>query len=196
MVEAQFSIAALPGRPVPELPQGALVPPGRYQVRLTADGRTATQPLEVLADPRVAATAAELADLAAFQAEVVAGLERAAQVAGALRGATARLAADASDPSVKKLWKEIEKARAELARWHGGLDRDLDPGRVHDDLLGLAIDLDGADAAPTASQRALAAEARQRFEAVEPSWRRLEATTLTPLGDRLTRLRATGRGGF
>jgi len=196
VVAAQFSIAALPGRPVPELPQGALVVPGRYQVRVTADGASVTQPLEVLSDPRSPATAADLEALATFQAEVVSALERAARIAVPLRGATTRLDADASDPSVKKLWKEIETARAALERWRGGLARELDPERIHDELAGLASDLDNADAAPTANQRALLAEASARLDQVEPTWRRLAGTTLEPLADRLTRLRATGRGGF
>jgi hypothetical protein len=39
---------------------GPLVRPGQYVVRLTAAGRTLTQPLEVVLDPRSTATAAEL----------------------------------------------------------------------------------------------------------------------------------------
>jgi photosystem II stability/assembly factor-like uncharacterized protein len=196
VIEAQFSIAALPGQPVPELPQGALVPPGRYQVRLRVDGGSVTRPLEVLRDPRAAASVEEIAELGAFQGEVAAALERAARIAGAVRASSAQLAADASDPSVKKLWREIEKARAELVAWRSALGAGDDPEASYQELLGLAIDLDAADASPTAPQRELAREAVQRLDRVEPAWRRLAAATLDRLADRLTRLRATGRGGF
>jgi photosystem II stability/assembly factor-like uncharacterized protein len=42
---------------------GIGAPPGRYQARLTVDGRTFTQPLEVLIDPRLADEGLTVADL-------------------------------------------------------------------------------------------------------------------------------------
>jgi photosystem II stability/assembly factor-like uncharacterized protein len=39
---------------------GPMVAPGKYQVRLTVDGQSSTQPLEILRDPRVAASQADL----------------------------------------------------------------------------------------------------------------------------------------
>ena len=44
----------------PMEPQGVLVPPGAYRVRLTVDGKVSEQPLTVRMDPRVATPAAEL----------------------------------------------------------------------------------------------------------------------------------------
>ncbi len=41
--------------------RGNRVPPGKYQVKLTAGGRTMTQPIDVLADPRVEVTDADRA---------------------------------------------------------------------------------------------------------------------------------------
>jgi photosystem II stability/assembly factor-like uncharacterized protein len=38
------------------LTRGPVVPPGTYQVRLTANGKSSTQPLEVRKDPRIAST--------------------------------------------------------------------------------------------------------------------------------------------
>jgi photosystem II stability/assembly factor-like uncharacterized protein len=39
---------------------GPIVAPGRFTVKLTVDGRTSTQPLEVLKDPKIAASQADL----------------------------------------------------------------------------------------------------------------------------------------
>jgi hypothetical protein len=39
---------------------GPIVAPGKYTVKLTVDGRSSTEPLEVLKDPRVAASQADL----------------------------------------------------------------------------------------------------------------------------------------
>jgi photosystem II stability/assembly factor-like uncharacterized protein len=46
-------ISAVPHN-TPRVPEGPLVVPGRYTVRLQVDGRTVAQPLEVAMDPRVA----------------------------------------------------------------------------------------------------------------------------------------------
>jgi photosystem II stability/assembly factor-like uncharacterized protein len=99
-VEADFTIAAVPGRRTPLVPQGLLVLPGRYQVRLTAGGRTLEQPLTVLRDPRVKTSDRELAEQLAFYDEVSAALARSAEIAGRvkeaarLNGRLASLAAD------------------------------------------------------------------------------------------------------
>jgi hypothetical protein len=48
-------ISAVPRR-TPRIPEGVLVVPGRFTVRLDVDGHTSEQPLEVVMDPRVAVT--------------------------------------------------------------------------------------------------------------------------------------------
>jgi hypothetical protein len=124
-LEAQFSIAAVPGRPTALLPQGAFVLPGGYEVRLTAGGSTASQPLTVAMDPRVETSPYDLEALLVFQSEVGAALGRAVELADRLE--------DATDEA------------AETAR------------SVAETLASLATDLESADAAPTAAQRALLA---------------------------------------
>ncbi len=71
-----FSIAAVPGVDTPVLPQGLIAPPGRYEVRLTVDGRTVSQPLDVVMDPRVSVAPAALEAQGAFYEEVAKALER------------------------------------------------------------------------------------------------------------------------
>src|SRR4029079_9136509 len=61
VLEYEYSIAAVPGADTPELPQGLFVLPGKYQVRLTVDGKTSSQPLTVAMDPRSNASPADLA---------------------------------------------------------------------------------------------------------------------------------------
>jgi photosystem II stability/assembly factor-like uncharacterized protein len=73
-----FSIAAVPGVDTPALPQGLIAPPGRYEVRLTVNGRTVSRPLDVAMDPRVSVAAADLEAQGAFYEEVSKVLERAA----------------------------------------------------------------------------------------------------------------------
>jgi photosystem II stability/assembly factor-like uncharacterized protein len=76
--EYEYSIAALPGRPTPLLPQGPFVLPGTYEVRITGAGEERlTQKLTVAQDPRRRESAAELKALLDFQRQVIAALERA-----------------------------------------------------------------------------------------------------------------------
>ncbi|HET7292908.1 MAG TPA: hypothetical protein VFM88_10820 [Vicinamibacteria bacterium] len=73
----EYSIAAVPGRPTPLLPQGPFVLPGAYEVRILGAGEPLRQTLTVAQDPRREETAEELRALLDFQREVVATLERA-----------------------------------------------------------------------------------------------------------------------
>ncbi|HEV2852760.1 MAG TPA: hypothetical protein VHC97_08145 [Thermoanaerobaculia bacterium] len=78
-LDYDFSIAAVPGADTPEVPQGMFVLPGTYQVRLTADGRTSSQPLTVALDPRVKVPPADLAAQRAFYDAVSKTLEEATE---------------------------------------------------------------------------------------------------------------------
>ncbi len=65
---------ATPGRTPRQEPEGYLLPPGKYQVRLTVNGATYTRPLRVVMDPRSRSTAASVVRQAALQASVYAAL--------------------------------------------------------------------------------------------------------------------------
>ena len=65
---------ATPGRTPRQEPEGYLLPPGAYQIRLTVDGATYTRPLRVVMDPRSRSTAASVVRQAGLQASVNAAL--------------------------------------------------------------------------------------------------------------------------
>ncbi len=60
IVTHEYSMATSFGDDAAMLPQGPMVVPGDYQVRLTVDGRASTQSLTVVMDPRVKTTPADL----------------------------------------------------------------------------------------------------------------------------------------
>jgi hypothetical protein len=74
----EYPINAVPGR-TPPAPEGPLVLPGTYTVALTVDGRTLTRPLTVAMDPRVKASAADLAAQHAAARRLAADLARLAE---------------------------------------------------------------------------------------------------------------------
>ena len=73
-----YPIAAVPHR-TPLAPQGPLVVPGTYTVRLTVDGKSETAPLTVKMDPRVHMSQAELEALHAAQTTMAASLDAVAK---------------------------------------------------------------------------------------------------------------------
>jgi len=81
VISSSYSIAAVPGRPTPVRPQGSFVLPGTYEIRLTVGEETVSQTLEVVMDPRVEVTSAELASLLAFQEQVAGTLGRVVSLA-------------------------------------------------------------------------------------------------------------------
>jgi photosystem II stability/assembly factor-like uncharacterized protein len=172
VLEAEFSIGAVPGRPTALQPQGALVLPGDYEVRLTVDGQTWRERLHVSLDPRVRAGGGELSALLAFQGEVEAALARSAELAEAKQALEAKLGQALKDAATSAARRPIEERQAALRR--AATPRDEDPARVNEVLASLAIDLEGVDAAPTAPQRQVLADFRAGLERFEARWQALE----------------------
>src|SRR5206468_12352921 len=69
-----FEINANPGQS-PASPEGPLVLPGTYTLKLTANGVTSTQTVTVTADPRSPATTVALAAQHALQMNIMKGIE-------------------------------------------------------------------------------------------------------------------------
>lgn len=140
--EYDFTIGAVPGQDTPISPQGSLVRPGGYAVRLTVDGATVEAPFDVVPDPRVESDAAALAAIdaqLALAGEVEKELER---VATALERQAALSPAPAGTEELETL---------------GSL------------LTSLLTDLEAADGTPTGPQRELAARLAARVaKAVAP----------------------------
>jgi photosystem II stability/assembly factor-like uncharacterized protein len=101
-LEEDLPISAVPRR-TPRVPEGPLVVPGRYTVRLTVDGRSIERRLEVVMDPRVTISADALRSQYALARRLTALMGRsyaeskAATAAGNATGAaaTAKINADA-----------------------------------------------------------------------------------------------------
>ncbi|MCB9378847.1 MAG: hypothetical protein H6511_08815 [Holophagales bacterium] len=180
------SIAAVPGREAIVEPEGAFVLPGAYRVRLSAAGESVEQPLEVAMDPRVDVSLAELETLAAFQVEVEAAIGRSADVAEARDAAKRRLEAARAAPTARRLRFAIDAALTNIASLTP--DRSSDPARINGTLTGLATDLEGADALPTAPQREVLAELSPAIRRFEAAWRGFDEKTLRALAKKLERL--------
>jgi photosystem II stability/assembly factor-like uncharacterized protein len=170
VIERSYSMAAVPGDPWTGSPDGAFVLPGRYEVRLTADGVTRRQPLTVALEPRVAAAASDLEALLAFQRQVEATLARTAEQHETLVAARGRL-----------------RGAVAVARLESLAAGPESPERVNGVLANLAGDLESADVAPTASQREVLAWSRDASARWDSEWKAFAKGALADLGKRVRR---------
>jgi hypothetical protein len=116
----------LPARPGSRNgPEGPLVVPGRYTVRLTVDGRTSEQPVEVREDPRMPVSAAirtewtrTLLDIADTWGQAVEVLRRWQPIAERLRpDAENALPGDAREEAVRAIAKSSPRPAANTTKW-------------------------------------------------------------------------------
>ncbi len=163
-------------------PEGPLAVPGTYQVRLTANGETVSQPLEIVKDPRLSTSPEDftaLLTLASAIQETTNGLYRSVaeirnvrqQVVAARHAvkpgsAGARRLVDAASGIEKKLWAiedvliqfrvETDPPAAQsLIAW---------PVKLNDKLTSLLGFIQTADARPTDQDQALFKELSARFD--------------------------------
>lgn len=185
-----FSIAAVPGRDTPTLPQGMLVLPGRYRLRLSVDGKTFEQPLTVEKDPRSPATPADLAAVQAFSDEVLGALAQTVDTLEKVEAFDRSLAplATGERKAAKRLADRAKATREGLALLTAGGDSDL--ATVGAVLSGLAADLEGSDSPPTAPQRQVFEQMRTRLDRALARWRELRGS----VGKAFERETAGGKG--
>jgi hypothetical protein len=131
-------------------PQGPMVLPGRYEVRLTVAGQEYRQPITVKLDPRLKATMADLREqlelgqkLAANMNATYEGYNQAAQLLAELTDRVAQLK-KANSSALTSVEAAEDKAKG-LTDAAGGL------GPMNRDLTRLMIAVDQADTAPASA---------------------------------------------
>jgi len=183
-LDFEYSIGASPFEGTTLLPAGPLALPGVYRATLTVDGRRLEVPLEIRADPRVAASAADLSAALAFYRTLEADLATvwlaAAQI-GDLRREVAvrRKALGADHPQLAKDLDAFDGALAPLVQGRGEVEWGLN--FVGQTLRTLATDIEGADRAPTEPQRTAADSMRQGIGSLTARLKSLEALELVAL---------------
>ena len=160
-------------------------PPGRYQVRLTAGGKTLTQPLVVRLDPRVKTAPEGLRRLATLTREMYDGAaatraayDRARALAAKLEGLSGA-EVDAFKGRLDSLAPAPIRGPRFRRRGPSGGATTLEA--ASNDLMAAAMAMQGADRAPTASQVAACTRARVQSAAVLRRWNELTTTGLARL---------------
>ena len=191
-IEYEYGIAATPETDTPLMPQGALVTPGRYEVRLIVAGRPVMQPVTVLMDPRVRASAADLEAQRLLYREAGKQLARAAAAYHEIEALDERLKAMLARPEPKSRADRAARDRArqletDLAPFmKEAPERDAAANGTHEEgllaiahvLAATATDLELSDGPPNEPQRQVIAEYAHRLDAVLVRWQTLQAKRL------------------
>ncbi|MGB8340567.1 MAG: hypothetical protein WCE51_03170 [Chthoniobacterales bacterium] len=171
--QAEYPMTAVAYQTAPES-TAPWVMPGNYSVTLTSGGKTFVQPLTTKMDPRVKATAADLAqqfDFSKRLEKMRAEMEPIGKIYKALVSELEKLeeaaAAKGLRDKIEALRKKLEALADPVAVRSGGT-LELDALNKVKKLFG---DLQQVDAAPTPQQEAAVADLQRTVQAVIKQWK-------------------------
>jgi len=182
-----YPISAVPYNTAP-IPTSPWAMPGEYTVRLTVDGKSSTQPLRVIMDPRVKTPAEGLAEQFRLSKQMYDGTVRAYAALDGLRSIREQIKAMSNAPPFVA---EFDKKAAELEGEGGGGFGGPAPSPVESlnsvafSLRAVMSLLQGADVAPTTQAVAAAADRTNALAEVLKRWGVLKGETLTALNAQL-----------
>jgi len=175
-------------------PEGPLVVPGTYEIKLTVAGKSETAKLEITKDPRVSASQADLdkqEELALrIRDRVTAGHEAVNQirsVRGQIDALKKRLSADASAKAVldaaEALTKKMNAIEEKIIqpKSKSGEDPLNYPIQVADQFVALQETVESADSAPTAASFTVYDELNKRLEVQLAAWHEIQSKDLGAL---------------
>ncbi len=160
-------------------PRGALVPPGRYQVKLTYNGQSQTVPLTVVADPRVKDSGPAIAAKTALAVATARDIDALHKAVNDIRATRAAMAGAGKGPQAARAsaidaqMTPIEEALMQVDM--KGSEANLAfPGQLNERLATFALNLDDADTAPTTQALATYQSLHDGLEAQLAKWRALK----------------------
>jgi len=180
-----YPISAIAGS-TPAQPQGPLVLPGTYEVKLTAGGQTYSQPLEVKMDPRVRFVRNELESQLALELKIseASGRNYAAyEQVKELRSRLKDLAKGPAGDPVAAAATSLDAKAAALegsAFGFGGAARGASFSLLNGVFSNLIGQVDSADLAPTEQQTQAFDEACKALHGVLQQWEDLKSKELPP----------------
>jgi len=177
-------------------PVSPLALPGKYSVRLTAGGKSSTEPLEISMDPRVKTSADDLQKQFDFilkmrdrQDEMNRAILGIRDSRNQLKALEKRLAgndgASAIVTSSAEVRKKITAIEEELMQVNATASEDEAnyPTKLNSKLSYLNAVTDSADTAPTGAEQAVFAELDKQLESQLEQWREVLTKDLPALND-------------
>jgi photosystem II stability/assembly factor-like uncharacterized protein len=186
----EYPIAAVP-HDTPRYPLGPLVMPGRYTVRLTANGRSYSAALTVKMDPRVKTSLADLEKKLALETQLVAAMMRSSQAvsqARSIREQVENLAKSATGPLKDSVETLDQKTSAVLGGASDSANSDSEkPALVAagSTVNALYKEVEKTDVAPTVAQTAAFTKVESELVAELKRWDGVKANELPALNQKL-----------
>jgi len=149
------------------------VPTGSYTVRLTADGRTYTQPIQVVLDPRVKTPASVMTQIASLSREMYDGAVTLRAAYSAARAKSGQV----TDPALKAAIDSLAPVAAARRPGFGFAQAPSVPPTlesVRAAMMGAAMSMQAADVAPTERQLDAVEKARAQYKEVMARWKALD----------------------
>lgn len=188
-------------RDTPSMPQGPVVLPGEYTVKLIVDGRNLTRPLTVKMDPRVNTPPEGVAQQFAIAMRCHEGMHQIHETLAQIRHLRTQLkeARDrAAQNPVTEAIAALDRKAATLegeplgprARFGGGMrgaGRGVEKSltRLSGELGGLLALVEGADATPTMQAVAASDDLQRTFTELLGRWNELKEKDLKVLNEKL-----------
>jgi photosystem II stability/assembly factor-like uncharacterized protein len=183
---SEYPISAVPHR-TPLEPQGPLVVPGTYTVRLTVDGHSESASLTVRMDPRVHTSMADLEALHVAQSAMATSLDALAKADLEAHSVTEQLSApeNASLSGQLAPFSNALKTLLSGAAPNKGTEQRPGIDEVTSEAAELYGQLQRADAAPTAALLAAAAHVEGEGKDVLLGWQDFKEKQLPALNEKL-----------
>jgi photosystem II stability/assembly factor-like uncharacterized protein len=197
----QYPISATP-HDTPREPRGPWALPGQYTVRLTAAGKSYSEPLTIRMDPRVKTPPPVLAQAHARSVALFDALARDSAITAQVRVLRTQLRDTrdrANNPTLTEAINAYDASLGALSGQAGGGRRGGGRGgaaaqpsfaSINGELMTLLALLEDADAEPTTQAVAAVKGAQSEFAGLVSRWSALRTTDLAALN---TKLRAAGQ---
>ena len=180
--------------------RGPMAPPGSYQVRLAADGKSYTASLELKLDPRVKVTIEDVQKQVDLGGKIVAQVSAIHEAVGTIRevrtqtrGLTRRFGDNAQYASLLSVMKDFDKKSFDLESQllqvnSKSSESNLNyPVLIDERFHSLLFSVESADAAPTAQQVEVYEELEKQAQPLLAQYRDLMAKDLVALNEMVTK---------
>jgi photosystem II stability/assembly factor-like uncharacterized protein len=185
-----YSIAAAFGDDAIMQPEGPLVLPGTYLVKLSVDGKTYTTPLEVKMDPRVKIAPLALRQQLLLEAQIMQAMwdsyesvRQIRELRNQLNELQTKLKSEANSKAVLEAIADLDKKAADLV----AVEQSWPPvgvisgAALNGSLSALMVLVDSADSAPTAQAASAFGTYRKLLDLQLSKWEALKAKDIKEL---------------
>jgi photosystem II stability/assembly factor-like uncharacterized protein len=176
----EFPISAI-YRNTPELPLGAIALPGRYVVKLTANGKSQEQPLTLEMDPRIKTPAGDLRAQFEMETGAVRGMNESFKSLEQVRSVSEQLAERSTGPESSSLSAPLSSIKKKVAELEGTAESSffgLPPSgkrpenfsTLNQHFANLLAVADSADSAPTSQAQSAYREEVEALQTLQTQW--------------------------